>query len=74
LQGAFNSQEQAAGSTEVVPGGDVIVAVDGQDVTSIEQLAGYLDENKNAGDTVQLTVVRDGEEMTIEAVLAEWPS
>ncbi len=74
LQGAFSSQEEASNSTEVAPGGDVIIAVDGNDVTSIDQLAGYLDENKKPGDSVQLTVIRDGEQQTVEATLAEWPS
>ena len=55
-------------------GGDVIVAVDGQDVSSIEELSGYLDREKKAGDTVSLTLVRDGQESTVEATLAEWPS
>ena len=77
LKGAFASQSAADASdpTAAPPaGGDVIVSVDGNDMTSIEQLATYLDQNKKPGDTVQLGVVRDGKSMNITATLANWPS
>jgi S1-C subfamily serine protease len=77
LKGAFASQSAADASdpTAAPPaGGDVIVSADGTDMTSIEQLATYLDQNKKPGDTVQLGVVRDGKSMNITATLANWPS
>jgi len=74
LKGAFTSQNQATSSSTVRPGGDVILAVDGKDVTTLEQLAGYLDENKKPGDSVDLTVVRNGNQMSVQVQLAEWPS
>ena len=55
-------------------GGDVIVAVDGRSVGSVEELAAYLDGEKKPGDTVRLQVVRDGDELALEAALAEWPA
>jgi S1-C subfamily serine protease len=73
LEGAFASENQAAGGN-VRPGGDVILAVDGQSVASIDELAGYLDESKRPGDSVGLTVLRDGEELSLEAELVEWPA
>jgi putative serine protease PepD len=73
LVGAFNTESQANSATELVPGGDVITAADGEPVTSIDELATYLDRNKSPGDTVELTVIRDGEEQTITATLAPWP-
>ena len=72
--GAFSSADEAGASADLVPGGDVIVEVDGEEVTGIEDLAGYLAENKQPGDSVELTVLRDGETITITAELAEWPS
>jgi S1-C subfamily serine protease len=48
--------------------------VDGEPVSSIEELAGYLDREKQPGDSVELVVVRDGEEMSLTARLAEWPA
>ena len=74
LIGAFASANQASASPELVPGGDVITAADGQAVSGIEELAGWLDQNKQPGETVELTVQRDGETITITAELAEWPS
>jgi S1-C subfamily serine protease len=76
IKGAFASQSAADASTSAEPpaGGDVIVSVDGTNVTGIEQLATYLDQNKKTGDTVQLGVVRDGKSMNITATLANWPS
>jgi S1-C subfamily serine protease len=74
LVGAFSSENQAAGSTDVPPGGDVILSVDGKPVSSIEELAGYLDEQKRPGDSVELSVVRNGEDLSLTARLSEWPS
>ncbi|MBI2913409.1 MAG: trypsin-like peptidase domain-containing protein [Chloroflexi bacterium] len=73
LRGAFRSQSEAERSASVPSGGDVIVAADGQAVSSVDELAGYLDANKKAGDTVKLDVVRQGESLTVDATLAEWP-
>jgi S1-C subfamily serine protease len=74
LEGAFASENQAQGSQDVPPGGDVITSVDGQAVASIEELAGYLDREKQPGDTVELSVLRNGEELSVTAQLAEWPA
>jgi putative serine protease PepD len=74
VQGAFEGEQEAAQSPELVPGGDVITAVDGEAVTSVEELAGYLDSSKEAGDTVEVTIIRDGGEQTIEVTLEEWPA
>ena len=75
LRGAFSSQSQAQRSgSQLQSGGDVIVAVDGHDITGVDDLATYLDTQKKVGDTVTLTVNRGGQEMTLNATLAEWPS
>jgi S1-C subfamily serine protease len=71
---AFASETQAQNDTTLPPGGDVILAVDGNPVTDVDQLANYLDSHKRAGDTVSLDVLRDGQKITVEATLAEWPS
>jgi len=74
LQAAFQSANAASASDAIQPGGDVILAVDGANVASIDELAGYLDENKQPGDTVELRLLRDGEEVSVQAQLAEWPA
>ena len=74
LRPALQSEEAVQDDSSLPPGGDVILAVDGTEVTDVDELAGYLDGQKRAGDTVTLDVLRDGQEMTVEATLAEWPS
>jgi serine protease Do len=74
LEGAFASENQAAASEDVPPGGDVITEVDGQPVSGIEELAAYLDEQKAPGDSVELSVIRNGENLSLTAQLAEWPA
>ena len=58
---------------EVPTGGDVIVAVDGDPVTSSAQLQSAVDA-KQPGDTMRLTVERGGKRRTVEVTLAERPS
>jgi S1-C subfamily serine protease len=70
---AFASETQAQNDSTLPPGGDVILAVDGNSVTDVDQLANYLDGHKRAGDTVSLDVLRDGQKITVDATLAEWP-
>lgn len=53
-------------------GGDVVVAVDGQPVTTMDQLANYID-SKKAGDRITLTLLRDGKTVDIQVPLAAWP-
>jgi S1-C subfamily serine protease len=44
-------------------GGDLIIAFDGKPVTTFDELLSYLTTTKSPGDTVVLTVLRDGEQM-----------
>lgn len=55
-------------------GGDLIVAIDGQPVRSMEDLIAYLEEARKPGDDVVLTVLRDGETQTIQVRLAARPT
>jgi len=72
LQPAFRSEDAAANSDALIPGGDVILAVDGNDVADVDELASYLDSQKRPGDSVTLDVLRDGQEISVDATLAEW--
>lgn len=57
---------------DIVSLGDVIVALDGEPVTGMEDLAGRIGAHQ-PGDTVVLTVLRDGREQRIEVTLGSWP-
>ncbi len=54
-------------------GGDIITAIDGHPVGTGQDVTLYLDANTKVGDTVELTVVRDGRELTISVTLGELP-
>jgi serine protease Do len=55
-------------------GGDVIVAVDNQSVRAMEDLLSYLEEQKAVGDNIELSVIRDGKTQHIDMVLAARPN
>jgi 2-alkenal reductase len=55
-------------------GGDLIVAIDGRDVHQFDDLLAYLITNKSPGDTVVLTVIRDGQKQDITVTLGKRPS
>jgi S1-C subfamily serine protease len=53
--------------------GDIIVAVNDQPVDNFEDLTVYLETQTTVGDTVELTIIRDGEEQTLSVTLDERP-
>ncbi|HEY9386848.1 MAG TPA: PDZ domain-containing protein, partial [Nitrososphaeraceae archaeon] len=55
--------------TEIELGGDVIIKIDNETVTTLNDILTYLD-TKKVGDTVQLTIIRDGKLQTIDVTLA----
>jgi S1-C subfamily serine protease len=59
--------------TAVPVGGDVILAIDGQTVRNGEDLASYLVTQTDPGDTVELTILRDGERRTVNVNVGERP-
>ncbi|HJR81105.1 MAG TPA: trypsin-like peptidase domain-containing protein [Anaerolineales bacterium] len=54
-------------------GGDVITAIDGQSVATFDDLLSYLTTNKSPGDTVVLTILRDGQPLDITVTLGTRP-
>lgn len=61
------------GNRQLVWGGDIITAMDGTRVTSMEELARSIETQTEVGQSVALTIVRDGEEMTAHVPLGERP-
>jgi len=54
-------------------GGDLIIAIDGQTVKDTEELIAYLVFNTEVGQTIELTVLRDGETITVPLTLGARP-
>ena len=54
-------------------GGDIIVGIDGRPVKVFDDLLGYLGRYTEPGDTITLTVVRDGKQLEITLTLEPRP-
>ncbi len=54
-------------------GGDIIIAIDGVEVTGMDDIIAYLQNSTEVGQVVTLTVLRDGQEKTIQVELGERP-
>ena len=54
-------------------GGDLIIAIDGQPVGNFGDLNSYLVFNTSPGKTIQLTVIRDGEQLDLPLTLGARP-
>jgi len=61
---------QIIGSTEFPTGGDIIIAINGNLVNDVEALRQFITFEGEAGDEVELTIIRDGEEITLPVILA----
>jgi 2-alkenal reductase len=66
------NQSVTINGAEILIGGDVIVRTDGNDVSTVQELAAYLQE-AGVGEQVSLTILRNGELLTIEVTLGEQP-
>ena len=57
----------------VAPGGDIIVAVDNQPIKHFDDLTSYLFMKTTVGQTITLTVLRNGQKQDIKVTLAARP-
>lgn len=61
------------GNTQVLVGGDIITAIDGNPVSTVQDLTIYMEDETQVGDQVQLAIVRGGQESTVKVTLGERP-
>jgi 2-alkenal reductase len=71
--GIRGGSEPTSISERLLAGGDVITAIDGQPVPTFDRLLAYLTTNKSPGDTVVLTILRDGQAMDVTVTLGARP-
>jgi len=71
LQGS--TRQVTIGGRQVAVGGDVIIAFDGVPIRSFDELVSVLGAQNRPGQTVTLTVLRDGAERDIRLTLQERP-
>jgi len=61
------------GQVQIPLDGDVIVAIDGEPVVNFQNLTVYLEGQTVVGQTVSVTVFRDGQKQTLQVILEERP-
>ncbi|MGB9870360.1 MAG: S1C family serine protease [Anaerolineae bacterium] len=61
------------GGYRIPVGGDIITAVNGHPVPTLQELNVYLDSQTRAGEIVEVTLFREGREMKVNVTLAERP-
>ena len=70
--GLQRAQAQRQGRSIVYVGGDIITAINGQTLTTRDDLTLYLEANTRPGDTVLVTVVRSGQTIDVAVVVGEY--
>ena len=53
--------------------GDIIIAINGEPINDFEGLTVYLETRTRVGDTVEVTIIRDGQEQILPVILDERP-
>ncbi len=71
LRGA--QREIRIGNRTLLVGGDIITAIDGQSIRSMEDIDAYLEERTRVGQTVIVEIVRDRDRLSLPVELGEMP-
>ncbi len=64
------NQQAYVGNTPIMLGGDLIVAIDGQQVSDPQEISAMMDKHQ-AGDTISVTILRNRRQMTLKLILGE---
>ncbi len=64
------NQQAYVGNTPIMLGGDLIVAIDGQQVTDPQDISSLMDKHQ-AGDTISVTILRGKRQITLKLLLGE---
>lgn len=65
--------QEILGNQRVYLGGDIVTAVDGQAIAQISQLESILESDYQVGDTVTISILRDGKNIEVPVELVEEP-
>jgi len=73
--GLLGSTQQATINGQAVPvGGDVITAVNGQPIQTMDDLSSYLFLHTTSGQTITLSILRGGKQMTVKVTTGILPA
>ncbi len=67
-------EETVIGNQRVYVGGDILLAIDNRPVSTLEQLELLVENEYTVGDTLTLTLLRDGQELRVPVELVEEPA
>ncbi|MBN1357535.1 trypsin-like peptidase domain-containing protein [Candidatus Bathyarchaeota archaeon] len=68
------TKQVAVAGEYVVIGGDIIIALDGTRIKGIDDLSTFLEANTSPGQTIDVTIMRDGEAMKLQLTLGTRPT
>jgi S1-C subfamily serine protease len=71
IQGA--DQLVRLGSYRIPTGGDIITAIEGEPIADMKGLTVYMETETQVGDTVAVTIIRDGRQQDLQTTLTERP-
>ena len=71
LQGG--TKQVTVNGQSVVIGGDIIIALSGTRVTGTDDLSTFLEEHTLPGQTINVTIIRNGQEMTLQLKVGTRP-
>ena len=69
LQGG-NTQKTILGSS-ITLGGDIITAINNQRITNTDDLLSYLEQHTLPGQTINFTVIRNGQQQTVQVTIGK---
>ena len=73
--GVLGAQREALlGGQRIYLGGDILLAVDGHAISTVDGLETFLEDNYGVGDGVTISLLRDGQSLEVSVTLAEEPS
>jgi len=72
-QAGIKAGDKATSIERLNAGGDIITALDGKPIDTFDELLSYLITMKSPGDTIVLTILRDGQTLEIPVTLGERP-
>jgi len=67
------TQQVQVGAEWVIIGGDIVIAINETRITNMDDLSTYLEEHTLPGQTINLTIVRNNQTMTVEVELGTRP-
>ena len=68
-----STRRARVGNTLVNVGGDIITAVDGRKVSTVDEMTAFLDTDRKVGDHIKMELLRDGRPITVSVRLGELP-